>query len=289
VATVVNLPRTGSGDERNVTLRGVSPAFAAVRPELRLVEGRMFRPAVRELIVGSGAAAQFGGLKPGSVLRLRNAEWTVVGRFTTGGDVHESELVADADTVATAIGKPGYSSGLLRLAPGASLDVLRSTAAAQGLKVEVRRESDYLRAQSSGMTTTLNVVGRLVGVIMAIGAMFAALNSMYAAVADRRREIATLRTIGFHPSAVLVAVMVEALLLALAGGALGAGIAWLAFDGCRVSTLGGGFSQVVFPLQVDGALLATGLGWACFIGFIGGLFPALRAARQTITEGLRVG
>jgi putative ABC transport system permease protein len=289
VATVVNVPGTRAGDERNVTLRGVSPSFAAVRPELRVVEGRLFRPAVRELVVGSGAAGQFPGLAVGSVLHLRNADWTVVGRFTTGGDVHESELVADADTVATAVGKPGYSSGLLQLAPGASAQALHAAAAALDLKVEVRRESDYLRAQSGGMATTLNVVGRLVGIIMAIGAMFAALNSMYAAVADRRREIATLRTLGFDPNAVLVAVMAEALLLAAGGGALGAGIAWLAFDGHRVSTLGGNFSQVVFPLEVNRALLLTGLTWACAIGFIGGFFPALRAARQTITDGLRVG
>jgi len=270
VAAVVNVPGARPGEDRNVTLRGVSPSFASVRPELRVVEGRLFRPAVRELIVGSGAAAQFGGMAVGSVLHLRNADWTIVGRFTTGGDVHESELVADADTVATAQGRPGYSSALLRLAPGATPQALHDAAAAQSLKVEVRRESDYLRAQSGGMATTLNVVGRLVGTIMAIGAMFAALNSMYAAVADRRREIATLRTLGFDPTAVLVAVMVEALLLAAAGGALGAGMAWLAFDGHRVSTLGGNFSQVVFPREVLATLLATGLTWACFIGFIGG-------------------
>jgi putative ABC transport system permease protein len=288
VVTVVNLPHADSADGRNVTLRGVSPSFAAVRPEMRVVEGRMFRPAVRELIVGTDAAEQFGAMVVGHVLHLRNADWTVVGRFTTGGDVHESELIADADTVAAAIGRPGYSSGVLRLAPGVAPDALHVAAAAQNLKVDVHRESDYLRAQSGGMATALNVVGRLVGVIMAIGAMFAALNSMYAAVADRRREIATLRTIGFNPGAVLTAVMVEALLLSIVGGAIGAGIAWLAFDGHRVSTMGGNFSQVVFPLEVNGALLLTGLTWACFIGLIGGFFPALHAARQNITDGLRV-
>jgi putative ABC transport system permease protein len=288
VVTIINLPKRDTGAENNVTLRGVGSAPELVRPELKIVSGRMFRPAVRELVVGRSAAKQFSGVSVGSVIHLRNADWTVVGVFESNGDVHESELFADADTVASAIGATGYTSVLGVLASPGALEILKADLAKHTrLKIEVQRESDYLRAQAKGVTGIITTVANSIGLIMAFGAVFGALNSMYAGIADRRKEIATLRAIGFNPSSVMLAVLFEALFLALLGGLLGAGVAWLLFNGFQVSTLGGAYSQVVFQLQVDLPLMVTGITWACLVGLIGGLFPAFHAARQPIVDGLR--
>jgi putative ABC transport system permease protein len=288
IITVVNLPKIETGDDSNVTLRGVGLQLQKVRPELKVVDGRMFRPAVRELIAGAGAAKQFRGLTPGSVLHLRNADWTVTGIFTTNGDVHESELLADVDTVASSIERSGYSSavGLLTSANefGTFKDALTTD---PQLKVDVEREPEYYAAQSKQLTGLITVVGNTVAIIMAIGAMFGALNSMYAAVDARTLEIATLRAIGFGALPVLLSVMLEALALSLLGGLLGAAIAWWFFNGHTVSTLGGAFAQIVFQVTVTTSLMVTGLVWACCIGVLGGLFPALRSARLPVAEALR--
>ncbi len=288
LVSVVNIPKIDTGTDANVTLRGVGLTPAAVRPELIVVEGRAFRPAVRELIAGAGAVKQFRGLTVGSVLHLRNADWQVTGVFTSNGDVHESELLADVDTVASSIERTGYSSGVALLADAAAFDRFKDSLTTDPqLKVDVLREADYYAAQSQQLTTTINVVGNTVAVIMAIGAMFGALNTMYSAVAARGREIATLRAIGFGALPVLLSVMLEALLLSLLGGAMGAGLAWLFFNGHSVSTLGGAFAQVVFKLRVTPGLILTGIVWACVIGVLGGFFPALRAARMSVTDALR--
>jgi putative ABC transport system permease protein len=288
IITVVNLPKIDTGSDSNVTLRGVGLQVEKVRPELKIVSGRTFRPAVRELIAGAGAAKQFRGLTPGSVLHLRNADWTVTGVFTTNGDVHESELLADVDTVGSAIERPGYSSavGLLNGASefGTFKDALTTD---PQLKVDVEREPEYYAAQSKQLTELITVVGNTVAVIMAIGAMFGALNSMYAAVDARTLEIATLRAIGFGALPVLLSVMLEALALSLLGGVLGAALAWWFFNGHTVATLGGAFAQIVFQVTVTTSLMATGLIWACAIGVLGGLFPALRSARVPVAEALR--
>jgi len=288
VITVVNLPKIDTGSDSNVTLRGVGLQVEKVRPELKIVSGRMFRPAVRELIAGAGAAKQFRGLTPGSVLHLRNADWTVTGLFATNGDVHESELLADADTVGSAIERSGYSSvvGLLTSASefGTFKDALTTD---PQLKVDVEREPEYYAAQSKQLTQLITVVGNTVAIIMAIGAMFGALNSMYAAVDARTLEIATLRAIGFGALPVLLSVMLEALALSLLGGLLGAALAWWFFNGHTVSTLGGAFAQIVFQVTVTTSLMVTGLVWACAIGVLGGLFPAVRSARLPVAEALR--
>ena len=288
LVTVVNVPKMDTGTDANVTLRGVGLKLTEVRPELKITAGRMFRPAVRELIAGLGAAKQFRGLNVGSVLHLRNADWTVTGVFTSNGDVHESELLADVDTVGSSVERNGYSSAVGLLSDAAQFGRFKDALTTDPqLKVEVEREPDYYAAQSKNLTQVINVVGKTVAIIMAIGAMFGALNSMYSAVAARGLEIATLRAIGFGALPVLLSVMIEALLLSLLGGVIGASLAWLFFNGHSVSTLGGAFAQVVFQLTVTRALIITGIVWACVIGLLGGLFPALRAARLPVAEALR--
>jgi putative ABC transport system permease protein len=288
LVTVVNVPKIDTGTDANVTLRGVGLKLVEVRPELKIVAGRMFRPAVRELIAGSGAARQFRGLVTGSVLHLRNADWTVTGVFTSNGDVHESELLADVDTVGSSIERNGYSSAVGLLTSADEFPRFKDALTTDPqLKVDVQREPDYYAAQSKGLTQVINVVGKTVAIIMAIGAMFGALNSMYSAVAARGLEIATLRAIGFGALPVLLSVMIEALLLSLLGGIIGASLAWLFFNGHSVSTLGGAFAQVVFQLTVTHALIVTGILWACVIGLLGGFFPALRAARLPVAAALR--
>ncbi len=288
LVTVVNIPKIDTGTDANVTMRGVGMRLSGVRPELKIVGGRMFRPAVRELIAGFGAVKQFRGLAVGSVLRLRSADWTVTGVFTTNADVHESELLADVDTVGSSVERNGYSSAVALLSSPAEFTRFKDALTSDPqLKVDVRREPDYYAAQSEGLSKAINTVGNTVAIIMAIGAMFGALNTMYSAVAARGLEIATLRAIGFGAMPVLLSVMIEALLLSLLGGFIGASLAWLFFNGHSVSTLGGAFAQVVFQLTVTPALIVTGIVWACIIGLLGGFFPALRAARLPVAEALR--
>jgi len=290
LVTVVNVPKSDTGTDANVTMRGVGLKLAEVRPELKIVSGKMFRPAVRELIAGVGAAKLFRGLTVGSVLRLRNSDWTVTGIFSSNGDVHESELLADVDTVGSSIERTGYSSAVGLLTSAAAFTAFKDSLTSDPqLKVDVVREREYYAKQSAGLTKTINIVGTTVAVIMAIGAMFGALNTMYSAVAARGLEIATLRAIGFGAFPVLFGVMIESLLLSLLGGVIGASLAWLFFNGHTVSTLGAAFAQVVFQLTVTQALIITGIIWACIIGLLGGFFPALRAARLPVAEALRAG
>jgi putative ABC transport system permease protein len=288
LVTVVNVPKIDTGSDSNITLRGVGLRLTQVRPELTITAGRMFQPAVRELIAGVGAAKQFRGLTPGSVLHFRNADWTVTGVFTSNGDIHESELMADVDTVGSATQRIGYSSAIALLTSAAAFTEFKDALTTDPqLKVDVQREPDYYAAQSKGLSKAINVVGNTVAVIMAIGAMFGALNSMYSAVAARGMEIATLRAIGFGSFPVLLSVMLEAMLLSLLGGFIGAALAWVLFNGHSVSTLGGAFAQVVFKLTVTPTLIVNGVLWACIIGLVGGLFPARRAARLSVAEALR--
>jgi putative ABC transport system permease protein len=290
LVTVVNVPKIDTGTDANVTMRGVGLKLAEVRPELKIVSGKMFRPAVRELIAGVGAAKLFRGLTVGSVLRLRNADWTVTGIFSSNGDVRESELLADVDTVGSSIERTGYSSAVGLLSSAAAFTAFKDSLTSDPqLKVDVQREREYYAKQSAGLTKTINIVGTTVAVIMAIGAMFGALNTMYSAVAARGLEIATLRAIGFGALPVLFGVMIESLLLSLLGGAIGASLAWMFFNGHTVSTLGAAFAQVVFQLTVTSTLITTGIVWACIIGLLGGFFPALRAARLPVAEALRAG
>lgn len=289
LSQVVNLPSIADGTDANVQFRGVGPAAWALRPELRMVEGRRFGAGLREIVAGRGAQRQFRGLQVGNQLKLANQVWTVVGVFESG-DSHDSELWADVDVLGPAYQRQAYQSVTVKLDGKDGFRRLKSALAADPrLKLDVSTTRDYYARQSEGLTKLIKALGSIIGAIMAIGAVFGALNSMYAAVAGRAREIATMRAIGFRGLPVVTAVMLETMLLALVGGAIGALVAWLLFNGHTVSTLGNNFSQVVFQFRVSPALLWTGLKWALGIGLVGGLFPALRAARLPVTEALRAG
>ena len=255
--------------------------------KLKIVEGRKFNGGLREMVVGRGAQKQFRGLEVGKQLNLANQIWTVVGVFESG-DSNESELWADADVLGPAYQRQAFQSVTVKLDGKDGFKQLSGALAADPrLKLDVSTTHDYYAKQSENLTKFLTALGIVIGTIMAVGAIFGALNSMYAAVAGRAREIATMRAIGFRGLPVVVAVMLETMLLALIGGLLGAAVAWLLFNGHTVSTLGNNFSQVVFQFRVTPELLWTGLKWALGIGLVGGLFPALRAARLPVTEALR--
>ncbi len=272
----------------NVTLRGVEPASFELRPQLRIIEGRSFKPGLREIIVGAGVARLFDGADIGQTLRMRGSDWTVVGIFEAK-DANDSEMWADAGTAQSSFNRGnGFSAVRVGLESPESLETLKAALAADPrLTVEVLQEQAYYSAQTGQFRATISVLAGVVTFIMALGAIFAALNTMYAAVATRTREIATLRAIGFGGFPVLVSVMVEAVLLAFVGGVTGAFIAWALFDNLSVSTLGASFTQVVFAFQVSLPLVLTGLAIAMVIGFIGGLLPAVRAARMNVTTALR--
>ncbi len=285
---IAELPRKGDADSAvNVTIRGVEDASFALRPNLEIVEGRRFTPGLRELIVGRGVARQFDGVEIGKTLRMRGSEWSVVGVFEAG-NAHDSELWTGLEVAQTTFGRSGASIVLAGLESTASLDVLKAGLEADPrLKVDVNSEQAHYSNQTKQFRATIGALAGAVTLIMGLGAIFAALNTMYAAVAARTREIATLRAIGFSGFPVLVSVMIEAIALAFVGGALGAGIAWLLFDNLSVSTLGQNFTQVVFAFKVGLGLVLMGLVIAVVIGAIGGLLPAIRAARLPVTTALR--
>ena len=287
LSQVVNLPSMADGTDANVQFRGVGPAGWAIRPQLKIIQGRKFSPGLREVVVGSGALQQFRGLELGKQLKLANQQWTVVGVFHAG-DSHDSELWADAEVLGPAYQRQSYQSMTVKLDGKGGFKQLKAALAADPrLKLDIETTRNYYSKQSEGLTRLIKILGTVIGTIMAIGAIFGALNTMYAAVAGRAREIATMRALGFRGLPVVSAVMLETMLLALLGGLLGAGLAWLVFNGYTVSTLGQNFSQVVFQFRVSPELLWTGLKWALGIGLVGGLFPALRAARLPITQALR--
>ncbi|SEO46028.1 putative ABC transport system permease protein [Luteibacter sp. UNC138MFCol5.1] len=289
LVVVANLPKKGDPQsDANVPIRGVSEDVWNLRQQVKIVEGRKFQPGLRELIVGKGARAQFEGLDVGKSIRLAGQTWTVVGVFDSG-DALESELWGDTQSVASAYrrGSSVQSVTVLLDSPKAFDTFKAALAGDPRLKVDVSTTREYFGKQSEGLTKVLRAVGITVGIIMAIGAVFGALNTMFAAIQARAREIATLRAIGFRGLPVVVSIMLETMLLALLGGLIGAGIVWIIFNGYTASTLGANFSQVVFRFHVSGDLLWTGIKWALAIGFIGGLFPALRAARLPVTAALR--
>ncbi len=287
LSQVVYLPTKADGTDANVQLRGVGPKAWELRPGVRIVEGRRFEPGLRELVVGAGAQEQFAGLSVGNQIELGSQVWSVVGTFASG-DSHESELWADAVVVGSSYNRSSYQSVTVKLAGADGFAQLKGALAGDPrLKLDVQTTLDYYSKQSEGLTRLITILGTVIGTIMAIGAVFGALNTMYAAVAGRAREIATMRALGFRGLPVVIAVMLETMLLALLGGILGAGLAWLVFNGYTVSTLGNNFSQVVFQFEVSPGLLWNGLKWALGIGLVGGLFPALRAARLPVTEALR--
>jgi putative ABC transport system permease protein len=287
LSQVVNLPTASSGEDANAQFRGVSEAAWLIRPQIKITEGRKFNVGVREVVVGKGAKGQYRGLDVGKTIKLGNQQWTVVGVFSSG-DAHDSELWTDIETLSSAYDRRAYQSVTVGVNGKAGFSELKTAMENDPrLKLDVLTTRDYYTKQSTGLTKLIKILGTVIGTIMAIGAVFGALNTMYAAVAGRAREIATMRAIGFRGTPVVMAVMLETMLLALLGGVLGGFIAWAIFNGYSVATLGANFSQVVFQFKVSPELLWSGLKWALGIGLIGGLFPALRAARLPVTEALR--
>jgi len=279
---VVRLPLRANGSG-NLTLRGVSQTAFALRPELHVVEGRRFDPTLRELIVGRGAERQFRGLRVGQRIMLRGTGWTVVGIFEVEGDQHEAEMLTSVEMLQSTFRRNTFQSVAVQLeSPQSFADFRSSLAGNRALAVDVARESDYYLAQTRSFTDLLSLIAYLVSGIMAIGAVFGALNTMYTAVSARTVEIATLRVLGFGPLPIVTSVLAEALLLALAGSVIGSCLAWLFFGGHVVSTDAGGLTQLAVPVMVSSKLIILGIVWACAIGLVGASLPAIRAARAPL-------
>ena len=286
---IIDLKKKGAESTSNLPIRGVQPASFKIRPEVEIIEGRNFTTGTAEIIVGKGANNQYEGLELGDQIKVRDSFATVVGIFSSNGNVHESEIWADL-AAAQGIFRRGASASsmILKLdSPDSFDEVGLFVESYPNLELKVQSESDFYENQSSG-ADLIKIFGQVVGYIMAIGAVFAALNTMYSAVSTRLVEIGTLRALGFKGTTVLLALMIEALLLAMIGGLLGAAIAYILFNGYTVSTLAGGsFSQTAFAFAVTADVVQQGLTLALFVGLIGGLFPAWNAARRDITEALR--
>lgn len=291
VLAQIQRPRGGSANPANVTLRGVGATESLLRPEIHIVEGRMFRPAVHELIVGRNAQREYSGLDVGSHLSFQNGDWQVVGIFDSGrGDLHDAEIRADSETLLSAYQRNWFQSVTALLERPDSFEQLKKTLSEDPtLHVDVYRESEYFATQSKSLGTLLKAIGYFVGGVMAIGALFAALNAMYTTVSARAVEIATLRAIGFGAAPVVISVLAEALLLSLAGAFVGALLAWVFFDGHTTSMMSGSgaLTQLAFAFAVTPELIVVGIVWALLIGLVGGLVPAIRAARLPVAAALR--
>ena len=287
---IIDLPKRSTGTDANVPLRGVGAAALQVRDNLKIVQGRMFEWGKDEVIVGTGAALEFAGVDVGSSIKVGRYQWPVVGVFSANGAVCESEIWTDAKVLQAAYHRgDSFQSVRTKLtSPDAFQKFKDSLTSNPQLTVTASRQSDYYAQQSEAMTRLITSLGFSIAFLMAIGAVFGALNTMYSTVAARTREIATLRALGFGGGAVVVSLMIESLLLALLGGLAGASLAYFAFNGYHTSTMNfQSFSQVTFAFRVTPQLLIQGMTWAIVIGLIGGLFPAVRAARLPIVTALR--
>lgn len=286
---VADVEKRSNQEEANVPFRGVDIAAFEVRKNVEMVEGRVFEPGKNELVVGRAAQQEFVGLDLGATIRFGPTEWSIVGVFAADGGVPESELWTDV-RVLQGVYRRGnsYQSVRVKLESEEALETFKATLDADPrIQADVMTERAYYADQAESMTTFINWVGYPLAALMAIGAVFGALNSMYASVSARGKEIATLRALGFGPFSVLLSTLLESMLLALAGGLLGGALAYLVFNGFQASTLSAGFSQVVFNFAVTPDLLVQGIGAALCIGLVGGFFPAVRAARLPVAMALR--
>jgi putative ABC transport system permease protein len=288
---IIDLPKRATPDApANVPLRGIEPTGITVRDEVSIVEGRMFEFGTTEVIVGRGASGQFVNLLLGDTIVSGQNQWQVVGVFEADGGIAESEIWADARTLQGVYRRGNtYQSMLVQLDSSDAFDIFRDWLTSNPqLNVMVRRENEYYAGQSRAMTTLIQTIGFGIAAIMGIGAVFGAILTMYTAVATRAREIATLRALGFNTMSVLVSVLAESLVLGLIGGVIGGVAAYLFFNGYQTSTMNfQTFSQVAFAFLVTPRLLAMGLFYALAMGLIGGLLPAIRAARLPIASALR--
>ena len=287
---LVDVPKISTETDANVPLRGVTPVAFEVRKNLKIYSGRNFVPGRNEIIVGAGAVQEFAGLQVGDVKRWGKTDWTVVGLFTDGGSVAESEIWADLNVLQGAYNRGTIVSDVYaRLSSADDFDKFKAALTTDPrLSVRVVRETEYFAEQSIFLTNLVTGLGYLIAAMMGIGAVFGAINTMYSAVAARTREIATLRALGFGGGPVVISVIVESILLALAGGLIGGSIAYVVFNGYHTSTINWqSFSQVAFAFRVTPMLLIQGFFYSVVIGLVGGLFPAVRAARTSVAAALR--
>ena len=271
-----------NGGKFNIVLRGIGPKGLTLRPELRLLSGRMFRPGSRELVVGVGAQDRFQGMAVGDRVILPDGEWPIVGSFATG-DIQAGMLVGDAETVMQAIRHPAFNTVLARMASPDSLGIFRHALTTNpSLRVDAMRQADWYIRSSGDLFETFNIIVYGVAVILAIGALFGCFNIMYASVDARSNEIAILRALGFGGLAVAASVILEAAALSITGALIGAGFAWLRYDGVET-----GFASNVFKLTVSPGMVGIAVLWALAVALLGGILPSIRAARLTIVEALR--
>jgi putative ABC transport system permease protein len=290
IFVIVDLPKRSTNTSANVPLRGVQRGAFAIRPEVKIVEGRTFEWGRNEVIVGRGAHTEFSGTDVGSELHFGANVWKVVGIFESKGSISESELWSDSAVLGPAYHRENsHSIVIAKLASAGSFKQFKDALTSDPkLTVKVQNETEYYEGQSRTLRGLVTGLAVIVCSLMGLGAMFGALNTMYTAVAARSREIATLEALGFGGFAVMISVVAEALLLALVGGLLGAGLAWLAFDGYRAATMNWQtFSQVAFAFDVNPRLMTWAVIYALFIGLVGGLFPAIRAAKMPVSVALR--
>ncbi len=287
---IIDLPKRSTGTSANVPLRGVGSAAFEVRGDITMVQGRRFELGRNEVIVGAGAARAFAGLDVGQRIKIGMNTWDIVGTFTAGGGLAESEIWTDAAVLQPAYNRPeGCQSVYAKLTSPEAYDAFKDALTTNPqLKVKVGRLSEHYAEQSTATTDFITTIGVFIASMMALGALFGALNTMYGAVAARTREIATLRALGFGSGPVIISVLTESLVLALIGGLVGAGLAYAAFDGYQAATMNfQTFSQVTFAFAVTAPLVFTAVIGAAALGLIGGLLPAFRAARMPIAAALR--
>lgn len=279
-----------SGTDANVQIRGMTPVVLDVRPSVAITRGRFFSEGLAELVVGSNAVEAYRGLDLGSTVSFGGQDWQVVGIFYAGGSAFDSEIWCDHTVLAQAFKRPATvaSSVTVRLTSPTDFDALKDTLTSDPrLTVQVEREQEYYARQSQMVSTLIRVLGFLVAFVMAIGAVFGALNTMYSAVAARSREIATMRALGFGGGSVVLSFMFESMLVALVGGVLGC-IAVLPLNGFTAGTMNWQtFSHLAFAFQVTPGLLITGIAFALLMGLVGGVLPAVRAARMQVAPALR--
>jgi putative ABC transport system permease protein len=284
------IPLLSTGTDANVEVRGVSPNVLEIRKQVKIVQGRMFSPGLAEVVVGKNANTTYTGLTLGSTIGLGTMQWKVVGIFDADGSSFDSEVWADPHLLTAAYNRPDtfFQSVTARLASPDSLKTLKDSLTADPrLNVDVTREIDYYAKQSTNMTTLITRLGGFVAIIMAIGAVFGALNTMYSAVADRGREIATMRALGFGGPSVVFSFLLEALLISFVGGVLGC-LAVLRLNGITTSTINfQTFSNLAFAFKITPGLLVEGVIFALVMGVLGGFFPAVRAARLPVATALR--
>jgi putative ABC transport system permease protein len=287
---ILNLPKRSTGTDANVPLRGIHQQAYAVRKNFKIVAGRKFEPGRNEVIVGRSAAAEFSKCELGATIPVAGQKWTVVGIFECDGGVAQSEMWADAPLIQQTYHRGStFQAVYCKLKSAGDYQAFEDELTSDPrIKVTVKRESQYYADQSRVMTNIITTLGFSISTLMAIAAVFGALNTMYSAVAARTREIGTLRALGFGTAPVVISVLIEALVLALLGGIIGGGAADILIDGYQAATMNfQSFTQVAFAFALTPELLIQGALFAAIIGFFGGLFPAIRSGRMQIAPALR--